>query len=218
MGASRFIRWAILGLAAAMLGACAPAPDVRYKAAVAQKFAGDAKGYYDGLIALAHEAPRSRAGRRARATLRGNDVFADLAVLGAVAAVALPSYLTGTGAASQTEAKSGLRAIGVAQAQYFAEHGRFCRTFAECELTPPSTAHYYYFLRYDEVAGGGDSETTVESEERARDLLRAIKIVPHADATSFLVAAVGNADADTDLDVWIIDERGLLMHIVDDLD
>jgi type II secretory pathway pseudopilin PulG len=203
----------------ASLGACTHpgSPEARYRAAVAHKLRGDASGYFDGLLEVAHAAPTSRAGRRARATLRGGDLFTDAALLGAAAAFLSPALATYQAQSRQAEAQQGLRTIALAQSAYFAENGHYCPSFAACGLTPPRSSRYFYFLGPDEVAGGGDSQATVEMEERAREELRQLKLTPQSGGHDFLAVAVGNADDDDSLDVWTIDAANHLVHLQDDL-
>ncbi len=65
----------------------------RYVEAYRYKAAGNAKHYRTALVALAHEAPETRAGRRALATIEGGNALAILGLLGVVAAVAVPSFI-----------------------------------------------------------------------------------------------------------------------------
>ena len=53
---------------------------------------GDSRGYFDGLIALAHASPDSREGRRARATLTNNP-FNQFTTIGILAAIAIPNFI-----------------------------------------------------------------------------------------------------------------------------
>ncbi|HET6347301.1 MAG TPA: hypothetical protein VFH51_20380 [Myxococcota bacterium] len=203
----------------ATLSACGhdDSPRARYRAAVAHKLHGDAPGYFQGLLEVAHTAPTSRAGRRARATLRGGDIFTDAALLGAAAAFLSPALATYQAQSRQAEAQQGLRTIALAQSAYYAENGHYCPSFAACGLTPPRTSRYFYFLGPDEVAGGGDSQATVELEERAREELRQLELTPKSGGHDFLAVAVGNADDDDGLDVWTIDAANHLVHLQDDL-
>ena len=60
-------RLTLLLLAATTLACAGKSPKERYIDALNQRMAGDSKAYFDGMLALAHDEPDSRAGRRARA-------------------------------------------------------------------------------------------------------------------------------------------------------
>ena len=63
-----------------------------YLEAVNKRLDGDSRGYFDGLIALAHASPESREGRRARATLTNNP-FNQFTTIGILAAIAIPNFV-----------------------------------------------------------------------------------------------------------------------------
>src|SRR5262245_37664482 len=75
--------------AAACAGPQQLAPKQRYVAALKRKHAGDAQGYFDDLLALAHDAPETRAGRRARAVVASGGLVSEVAMWAAVASVVL---------------------------------------------------------------------------------------------------------------------------------
>ena len=69
------------------------AGEERYVQAVLQKFEGDYAGYQRTLIALAHEEPRTRAGRRAHQALAGGPSLQEAAlVAGVLASSAIPNF------------------------------------------------------------------------------------------------------------------------------
>ena len=171
--------------------------------------------------ALANGSPNTRAGRRARATVVGDDRLSDFLLVGLGATfLTAPDALAATSSednASETllsvEAQTQLRLIATAQKRFHRQHGRFCATFIECDTPAPVAAHYFYFLSDQTVAGGSDSEETVDLEEQARLYLNAHKVNPAVGAQGFTAVAIGlNASAE-DFDVWTIDENEHLVHV-----
>jgi type IV pilus assembly protein PilA len=192
------------------------APTERYVAAVEKRVSGDSRGYYDEMLALAHEEPDSRAGRRARATLQGGDVAMMAATVGVLASIAIPNFQRYTARSKQSEAKAGLKALFTSQMAFRAEFDKFCRTFKECDWEAEPTSSYLYFTSLKDVSGGmllPDRDATLK---QARAAMRAAGITPKVDKKGFVFVAVGNIDADEDLDIWTIDNDNNLLNIVDD--
>src|SRR5687767_12131561 len=125
-------------LVASACAACAsaplPTPKQRYIEAVNHKLAGDAERSTDTLLALAHDAKDTRAGRRARATLTGGGLtgWASLATLATLAGSFLQSE--GSGSKGPQEEPGGtLQDLYRAQTEFSVKHQRYCRTFDECQ-------------------------------------------------------------------------------------
>jgi hypothetical protein len=215
---TRFALALSLGLVGCGSGA---QPQTRYIQALQQKFLGNAQAYYDQMLALANGAPHSRAGRRARATVVGDDRLSDLLLVGLGAtfltAPDAQAATSGEDNASETllsvEAQTQLRLIAASQKRFHRQHDRFCATFIECDTPAPVAAHYFYFLSDQTVAGGSDSEETVDLEEQARLYLNAHKINPTVTADGFTAVAIGVGSSDEDFDVWTIDEAEQLVHL-----
>lgn len=192
-----------------------PARDA-YLAAVEKRLQGDARGYFDGLVAVAHLYPETRAGRRARATLQGSDLYAVYAA-GVAAAVAIPAFRKYLARSRQTEPAERLLAIHMAEQVHRVQDGTLCPDPASCRFTLEGT-HYVYFLGPDRVLGGDLAEDRDALIARARPLLDTIGLVPRLDPEGYFVVAIGDPDGDEDLDVWTIDETGEPYHLHDDLD
>jgi type IV pilus assembly protein PilA len=193
--------------AVAASAACGPkvTPRDRYVRALNYRLEGNAHAQTDELIALAHEEPQSRAGRRARATLVGGDWSVTVATIGVLAAIAIPNFLKFQARSRQSEAKTNLKTLYVAQKSYFAEYGKYGRSFNECAFSPEPGARYLYFLSRTEVVGGDAAGAPPGLRERAAELLEELKLRPEVKKQSFLAVAVGNIDDDETLDVWAID-------------
>ncbi len=208
----------ILAALTLLTAACAPtaAPAARYHAALDHRLAGQGDAYYREMLTLAAADPEGRAGRRARTVLQGHLWLGDLALLNAVTDAARPAVAAnvgdGAGAGGATphrpEAQATLAAWARAQKAFRRAHGRYCRTFVECGVAPPARAHYFYFLSDTEVAGGSDSQTTVELEGQIRELLRRRRIHPCVGTKAYYAVAAGTDATATALDVWAVDPHG----------
>ncbi|MFC1609577.1 type IV pilin protein [Myxococcota bacterium] len=210
----------LLAMVALSLIGCGPkhTPRERYVNALNHKLDGNGQAYYDDLIALAHEQPDSRAGRRARATLQSGGMMMNVAVIGILAAIAIPNFLKFQARAKQSEAKSNLKAVFTALKAYYAEHGRYCTTFKECGFVLEPGTRFLYQMGEQEVVGGDLAESYPLLRMRARAVLAELDITPVAKKKRFLVAAVGNVDSDADLDVWTIDDENNLLNPQNDVE
>ena len=187
-------------------------PTERYTRAVINKFEGDYAGYQREMVALAHDAPKTRAGRRAHQTLVGGPSVYEAAFVGSMlASAAIPNFIKFRARAKQSEAKANLKALYTAQKAYFAQHGRYCTTFKECNFTPEGGAYLYYLSR-DEVAGG-NNDLRLDAESS----FSSMNLKPQVSKTKFLIVAVGNVDSDSILDMWTIDENNALLNVLNDL-
>lgn len=129
-----------------------------------------------------------------------------IAVVGVIAAVAIPSFLGYQSRALQSEAQNNLRAIYTAESAHFAEHGRYADSFTALEWRPAELERRYtYFLGEDVLAPSGESAPALPPD-----------VATFANRDGFQAAAVGNIDADPTLDVWVIGDDGWTDHVVDD--
>ena len=198
---------------------CTPqvSPLERYEQAVGARWAGDSKAYTKHLRALAHEAPESRAGRRARATLGASSQWSTLSMVGVVAAVAVPNFMKFQKKSVQSAAKVHLRALATAQQIHQAEKADFCRTFAQCQVQGLPIEEYVFFLDPNTVM----AQDTAESDQvivAARNYFADTGNGPFVRKEGFLIVAVGVLDEDSDLDIWAIDGSGELVHILNDIE
>lgn len=186
----------------------------RYYGAVERKLAGDARGFHDELTRLSLDAPETRAGRRARSAVAGGvDAVTGFAVVGILAAVAIPNFIKYQKQSAAAGLKAELRSLAVQMEVYRAEHQRYCRTFAECQFVP--TADYVFMLGGDMVHAPSLAEPEL-LKVQALSLLESMGIEPVVTNDGFVVVAVGNADSDADLDVWTLDEQGQIFNVLVD--
>ena len=128
-----------------------------------------------------------------------------VALIGILAAIAIPNFLTYQARAKQSEAKMNLAAIHTAEVIYFAEKNAYGDTFDKIgfSVTTGSSPRYQYRLGTDETGAdlGGCTEP-----EKATEF-----------ATGFKAFAVGNIDGDATCDVWSIDQNKDLDNTTNDV-
>ncbi len=205
----------LLLLLVPVLLACGPKPEERYLAAVNRRLEGDARGYQAELIALAHEAPDSRAGRRARVILQSGDLFAQAGLMGAVSGILLPSALRFSARASQEEAGRLLRLVATYERAHFAAHQRYTAELPEAMLEELAPRTYALFLGAAPLVL---PPRVRESPEELAGALARLGVTPGIGQQGFVAAATANLDEDRDHDVWVIDESDNLFHVNNDLD
>lgn len=121
-------------------------------------------------------------------------IFTVIAVIGMLAAIAIPNFIKFQARSKQTEAKANLRAI------YTASMSTPGASFADIGFSPEPRRRYTYF--YGEDALQADLGGPYSLPE---DLPEGVKAV-----------AVGNVDNDDTLDVWMLQEDGSVTSHVDD--
>ena len=139
-----------------------------------------------------------------------------VAILGILAAIAIPNFMRFQAKSRQSEAKTNLGAIGTTAESYRTEFDSYTLqpdgvtlvAFNDLGWAPQGTARYAYGYNGDvidtTVAGGFDPEST------AVDL----SLTPGV----FLAAAEGNIDAETDAeDCWTYDNVRVLTNTYNDV-
>jgi type IV pilus assembly protein PilA len=110
-----------------------------------------------------------------------------VAIIGILAAIAIPNFLLYQAKAKQAEAKSNLGAIYTSQIAFRAERDRYAQTISgTLDWAPAGSTRYAYTL------GGG---TTAQ----------------------FTANATSNIDTDPTIDVWLIDEDKALSNVINDV-
>jgi type IV pilus assembly protein PilA len=209
----------LLSLVALSLVACGPKLTARerYVQALNHRLDGNPHTYFDEMIALAHDEPDSRAGRRARATIQSGGMMTQVAVIGVLAAIAVPNFLKFQSRAKQSEAKANLKGLFTAQKAHYAETGRYCTSFEKCGWEAQTGSRYIYMLG-QEAVGGDKADSYPLLRMRASAALTELDIESRVKKGSFLLIAVGNIDSDSDLDIWTIDQDNNLKNVKNDVE
>jgi len=127
-----------------------------------------------------------------------------VAIIGILAAIAIPNFMRYQARAKQSEAKSNLVAIHTGEIAYFAEHNKYIDDFNAIGFgVTGSSQRYYYEL-------GNSSVGTLPPGCTASTL-------DTVSASGFTAVAIGNIDGDATCDVWTIDEGKTLVNVTNDV-
>jgi type IV pilus assembly protein PilA len=142
-----------------------------------------------------------------------------VAIIGVLAAIAIPNFIRFQARSKQSEAKSNLKALFGAEKAFFQEHDRYSSLVVEAGFAPERNNRYAYILDGSHVE---DSRLDVTaSTTTAATAISADRFKGYADpavqtltcggslgisnaAHSFTGEATGDIDADTTVDVWSI--------------
>ncbi len=75
-----------------------------------------------------------------------------VAIIGILAAIAIPNFLKFQAKAKQSEAKTNLGAVFTAQTSYFSEVGQYGDTFAKINWAPSGATRYAYGMAADTLS------------------------------------------------------------------
>jgi type IV pilus assembly protein PilA len=128
-----------------------------------------------------------------------------VAIIGIIAAIALPNYMGFVSRTRRSEVKSNLDAIYRAEISYFGESDAFSNSFVAIRWIPVGVSYYTYSLG-NEFYGKNVADNPMPAT-----------ITPAADTRSFSAYGWGNIDSDTNIDIWHIDERKNLTNDADDI-
>ncbi|MBS2027771.1 MAG: DUF4190 domain-containing protein [Deltaproteobacteria bacterium] len=122
---------------------------------------------------------------------------------GIFAAIAIPNFIRYESRAKQSEAKTNLRMIYIAEQSYEAEHNKPAENFADLDFRPEAKHRYAYFMHGDVIpASVGFVPPTFH---------------PQGERSDVLATAVANLDTDPTLDVWIVTTGGEVIQLKDDI-
>jgi len=133
-----------------------------------------------------------------------------VAIIGILAAIAIPNFLRFQAKSKQSEAKGNLGGIFTAEVAYQGEKN-FFGNFSEIAWAPTGTPRYTYWSgagvapTTNMVAGGGSTAT-----DNAGFAGNAIITTPSRSDNTFLITAVGNIDTDATMDEWTMTQLRIL--------
>ena len=130
-----------------------------------------------------------------------------VAIIGILAAIAIPNFMTYQAKARQSEAKVGLGGMFTAATAYFAEQGTFVATPAAVGYIPTGTPRYSFSY----------NATLVNTGSTAAACPGLTATVAVASATAFTGAARGNVDGDATCDSWTTDDARNLLNVTNDV-
>ncbi len=131
-----------------------------------------------------------------------------VAIIGILAAIAIPNFMKFVAKTKRSEAKYNLEAIYKCEISWFGEYDVFSNSFNTIRWKPEGTIYYYTFSVGTELFGLGQAAPG------------GIPMPPGATATGFTACAWGNIDQDATVDVWYTNETKALevMPGFDDMD
>jgi len=146
-----------------------------------------------------------------------------VAIIGILAAIAIPNFIKFQARSKQSEAKANLKAIFTAQKAFFQEKDRFSTLTGEVGFEPERNNRYAYFLaaagtlegRSTSIITQATTYTGIEADSFKYTLVTGTNThatsactqnagITGSPATVFVALAHGNIDADTLLDEWTI--------------
>ena len=146
-----------------------------------------------------------------------------VAIIGILAAIAIPNFIKFQARSKQSEAKANLKAMFTAEKAFFHEKDRFSTLVGEVGFSPERNNRYAYFLSSNvmpDTRSGTTAATSVTAQGIQADVFKG-----YADTTAFPIftcngtpaaapgntfvgAASGNIDTDSTLDLWTISTDG----------
>ena len=129
-----------------------------------------------------------------------------VAIIGILAAIAIPNFLSFVSKTRKSEVKSNLEAIYKAEMSYFGEKDRYSDSFVEIRWVPVGVAYYTYSVGIEYF--GKDNNVNPQP----------VSVSPAANDNSFMAYGWGNIDTDpADVDIWHIDHMKNMVNDVDDI-
>jgi type IV pilus assembly protein PilA len=143
-----------------------------------------------------------------------------VAIIGILAAIAIPNFLKFQAKSKQSEAKTNLKAIYTAQTGYYGENNTY-NTFDKVNWAPVGTARYTYSL-------GAASSIPTPPTAGTQVLIAGVPALADTSFTgvtparmvtdnSFIAGAVGNVDNDPAVDEWTINDNNSLVNTANDV-
>lgn len=127
-----------------------------------------------------------------------------VAIIGILAAIAIPNFMKYQARAKQAEAKNNLVALHTGEIAYFAENNGYVDDFNAIGFgVTGSSQRYYYEL-------GKASSGTLPPGCTASTL-------DGVSNSTFTAVAIANIDGDSTCDVWTINEDKSLVNVVNDV-
>jgi len=128
-----------------------------------------------------------------------------VAIIGILAAIAIPNFLTYQAKSKQSEVKMLLKALHTSEVAYFAENGYFTDDMAGLEWEPKTDCRYQFTVGVGFMGtsnpGGGPMNAGI----------------PGANSNNFTAVGYGNIDKDAAVDTWQITYNYGLTNTYDDV-
>jgi len=141
-----------------------------------------------------------------------------VAIIGILAAIAIPNFLRFQAKSKQSEAKTNLGGIFTAEISYFGEHNYF-GNFAEIAWAPTGTTRYTFVSGDFTNTGSGTFTPAPGGTDNAGNTTpyALTHATPARTDNNFLIGAAGNIDNDPAIDEWTINDQRTLVNVFDDV-
>jgi len=145
-----------------------------------------------------------------------------VAIIGILAAIAIPNFLKFQAKSKQSEAKTNLKAIYTAETGYYGENNTY-NSFDRVNWQPVGTARFTYSLGSDNgitapTPGPGTSFVITPTGSTYTDAsFTGATPARLVGANNFNAGAVGNIDNDGDVDQWTINDNNSLVNTFNDV-
>lgn len=137
-----------------------------------------------------------------------------VALVGIMAAMAIPNFMKFEARSKQSEAKANLKAAFTAQRIYLQEKDRWGRTFEEIGFRPEPGRRYTYCMGKQCMPCDKEGCKVAPAPSPCQGLTS----VGKAPQEGFSICAYGNLDSDDTWDVWVIDQKGEPENLSNDLE
>jgi len=160
------------------------------------------------------------------------ELMISLAIIGILATIAIPQFLSYRMRAQQAEVKTNLAALRNAEIAYFGEKQGYTDDLSQLAWAPEGAPRYLYGFSSDSFPGPSGKNDTAELAASttvgyATFNMLVFSGVPltaanfpagmAVTAQGFKAAAVANLDADATIDQWSIDDQAIITLITDDV-
>ena len=131
-----------------------------------------------------------------------------VAIIGILAAIAIPNFMTYQAKARQSESKVGLGGIFTTAVSYFAENGTYSVAPSSLGYAPAGAPKYTFSYN-------GSQINTVGTATVCNGITTVV--TTNASATGFTAGARGNIDGDNSCDEWTINDVRALVNTANDV-
>ena len=134
-----------------------------------------------------------------------------VAIIGILAAIAIPNFMTYQAKARQSEAKVGLGGIFTSATSYFAENGTFTvANIGQLGYAPAGTPRYSFYYGSLRINTGSSKLSTCHGANTPTGV--------SVSGTAFTAGAIGDIDGESvTCDQWTVDDARILSNVMNDV-
>jgi type IV pilus assembly protein PilA len=140
-----------------------------------------------------------------------------VAIIGILAAIAIPNFLAYQARAKQSEAKTNLGGIYTSQVGYFGEYNNFQGDFSMLGFQVAGTTGRYAFSVGGTAGTTSVGNTNVATNSCAASQHASVAVMTNPALPGFTAGAAGNIDNDATCDVWTMNDQKTLLNNTNDV-